>query len=788
MRVRRSMVTLGLFLSILLLAAPAAIAEGLMHARVSFENGNTMVKGAADADWSYATLNTIVMPGDTVWVDKEGTLELEMSGGTFFRMADDSKVDIVSLPPSGDVRVWTGSFYIERINRSSGDFVAETPVCKVSVDRDSEVRMDVIGNGATTVSVRWGRAVVRTEGGSDVAVDRGQRSFIDPGYLPSDPAPFDLSAEDDFDTWNRERGRLLATGTDAVPSGAQISTDTIGLSDLAPYGDWVTVDNSYYWHPTVVTDYVPYRSGYWSFVPDCGYVWVGGYPFSYVTSHYGRWWHNDSYGWLWSWRDTWGPAWVAGIQYGPDFVWSPLDPWDRPCAFGSDFFFLGGLRFGFGVSSFCGVDDLLSGPCFVRPWGREFFNDRWARDASIWNINIHGRDRRPFAFRDSNLPVRDFSPHRILRGPEVFGGHDPARTRVASLENRDPVRRFRAVTAADMKGSRTPIQDATRVAQPRSARLGRDVLANAGRPIPRTLKGDVLPGATPIATGERTRTIRSSGSRAPANAVTGTKEALPRPMRTRASEPAGGGARVEERSRTSARDTGRGAGRLDISKPSSQERTVTRDVKVAPSSPAQSRGTRDRVQAPRMNNSPSVRSQSRSYTSEAPPAATPSKGESAQPRVIRLPQSRSTDRIQSAQPEPRRGREISGVSQVRPQEPMRIAETPKRESIMRVPESRTVPQFSRPAPQFRQSAPMRAPVQEFRQSAPMRAPVQMFSQSAPTRAPMPEIRSQAPSSPHFSAPAPQRSFSSRSSSDSRVSAPSRGSGETRGFGSGMRRR
>ena len=68
-------------------AAPRALAEATMHARISYESGGAMVQGTADADWSYATTNTLILPGDQLWADKGGTMELEMSGGSFLRMA-----------------------------------------------------------------------------------------------------------------------------------------------------------------------------------------------------------------------------------------------------------------------------------------------------------------------------------------------------------------------------------------------------------------------------------------------------------------------------------------------------------------------------------------------------------------------------------------------------------------------------------------------------------------------------------------------------------------------------
>jgi hypothetical protein len=739
---------MGLFLSILLTAATIASAQELMHARISFENGNSMVKGSDDADWSYATINTIVMPGDTLWVDKEGTLELEMSGGTFLRMADGSKADIVSLPPSGAVQLWTGSFYVQRINRSSGDIVLQTPVCKVLADPDSQVRMDIIGNGATTVSVRWGRAAIRTEGGADVAVNRGERSYVDPGYLPSEPAPFDLSAEDDFDTWNRERGRLLAVGSDGVPPAVGITSEPIGLYDLAPYGEWVYVDSAYYWHPTVVVDYVPYRYGHWSFIPGCGYTWVDNYPFSYVTSHYGRWRHHDTRGWLWTWRDTWSPAWVFSVRFGTDFVWCPLDPWDRPVYFGTDYFTVGGFRMGLGVSSYCGVNDLLYGPCAVLPYTRSIYRYWPSSEINIWNIYIGSRERRPFPYyHDTNLEVRDYSPRRVIRGPAEFGARrDVAHERVAALERGGAPERFRTVAAGDMRGVRTSSDAVSRAAQPRSVRVERDVMANGGRPIPRTMRGDVLPVSVPSDVSPRT--IRGGG-RAPVSSVgakTPEQEALPRPMRTRVTEPVGGSVRVEERPGRSTGEASRTPMKLE---PSPRSRTITKGVQEAPTGPPQSRGTREVPQTPTRTRVPNVRLQQRPVENmtETP---SPSQAESPPSRVIRLgTRPQSADRTPVQMQESVGPRESVRNTEVQTYEATRVPEQSAPAPIMRDSEPRRVREISQPAPEIRQVGPAQAPMPEVRREPivrsepapmPMRAPE--AAQGTPTVS-APDIRSHA---------------------------------------------
>ncbi|MDQ1256061.1 MAG: FecR protein, partial [Candidatus Hydrogenedentes bacterium] len=483
-----------LLLAVAVFTAAPALAQEVMHARISFDAGGAMVRGTADDDWSYATINTIVLPGDTLWSDKGGTIELEMAGGSFLRMADGSKAEIVALPPAGHVRGWTGAFYVQRISRSTGGMVFESPACSIDVAPDTQVRLDVVGEGSTTVSVRWGQATVRTPSGESTPVGVGQRIFVDPGLLPSAPMPFDRTAEDAFDTLNREPARLLAEGPDVPVTPVKIPETVIGVSDLNRYGTWVYVDNTPYWHPTVVVDYVPYRSGYWSYTPVYGNVWVGSYPFCYVTSHYGRWTYSTNYGWMWGYTDTWGPAWVASVRYGPNFMWTPLDPWDRPVFCNGYSYSSGSMQFSLMASTYCPADAYLTyGYCPVYPVTQTIVQNVPATQVHIWNINVHtdshddhgyrppsrGRDTSP---GDSPMEVRNYTPNRVIRGPSDYeSGGRAASTRIATLEKTDGRPEFAPVRSDSPRGVRTPMAETQRTARMRSVQVDPAAMASANR-------------------------------------------------------------------------------------------------------------------------------------------------------------------------------------------------------------------------------------------------------------------------------------------------------------------
>lgn len=97
---------------------------------------------------------------------------------------------------------------------------------------------------------------------------------------------------------------------------------------LSPYGSWIEIDYGVVvWRPTTMrVDWSPYRDGRWIWTTD-GWYWQSYEPFGYITYHYGRWYFDDYYGWLWYPDYEWAPAWVEW-RYDDDYIgWAPLHPY-----------------------------------------------------------------------------------------------------------------------------------------------------------------------------------------------------------------------------------------------------------------------------------------------------------------------------------------------------------------------------------------------------------------------------------------------------------------------------
>jgi hypothetical protein len=99
-------------------------------------------------------------------------------------------------------------------------------------------------------------------------------------------------------------------------------------TELAPYGRWIEIDYGVVvWKPTIMNvSWLPYRMGRWVWTYD-GWYWDSYEPFGYITYHYGRWYYDDYYGWLWYPDYEWAPAWVEW-RYSNDYIgWAPLHPY-----------------------------------------------------------------------------------------------------------------------------------------------------------------------------------------------------------------------------------------------------------------------------------------------------------------------------------------------------------------------------------------------------------------------------------------------------------------------------
>ncbi len=99
---------------------------------------------------------------------------------------------------------------------------------------------------------------------------------------------------------------------------------------LAPYGEWFPVERyGRVWRPypwVVGPDFTPYVTGGYWVNTDAGWSFETEWSWGWAPFHYGRWYRDSAFGWVWVPNTVWGPAWVEW-RFGGGYVgWAPLPP------------------------------------------------------------------------------------------------------------------------------------------------------------------------------------------------------------------------------------------------------------------------------------------------------------------------------------------------------------------------------------------------------------------------------------------------------------------------------
>ena len=117
---------------------------------------------------------------------------------------------------------------------------------------------------------------------------------------------------------------------DSYNYGGYDNNDGFGYfyTTLSPYGAWIEFgDGVYAWRPNHMRmGWAPYANGRWIWTSD-GWYWDSYEPYGFIVYHYGRWYFDDYYGWVWLPDYQWAPAWVEW-RYDNDYIgWAPLAPY-----------------------------------------------------------------------------------------------------------------------------------------------------------------------------------------------------------------------------------------------------------------------------------------------------------------------------------------------------------------------------------------------------------------------------------------------------------------------------
>jgi hypothetical protein len=325
-----------------MLAAPAFAQDDDPDAasplRLSYLEGDVGFWRYGAEDWTDARLNTPLAAGDALYVDGEGSLELQLGSRAFIRASDDTELSIVNQTVDFlQVKVTAGRMSLDlRSLPSNHSIELNTPNAVFTIERAGYYRVEVNGD-VRFITRRGGQATMVPVGGQAMSIYPSEEIVVE-GTTVARAETYVAPELDGWDRWNYERTEdLIETASERY-----LSSDIAGGSDLDRYGRWrVVPDYGTVWMPDVSHGWAPYSTGRWVWDPYYQWTWIDDAPWGWAPFHYGRWVYVGGY---WAWapgpvvrRAVYSPALVAfygvgssaSITIGGSVGWVALS-WGEP--------------------------------------------------------------------------------------------------------------------------------------------------------------------------------------------------------------------------------------------------------------------------------------------------------------------------------------------------------------------------------------------------------------------------------------------------------------------------
>lgn len=317
-----------------LLAARAQDDPPDQAGRVSALFGTVSIQPAGTQDWGQAYPNLPVGPGDRIYTDQDGTVEVQV-GQTYLRIGPNT--DITLVGDDANSISWglaQGSVHVRSYGLWQGQALnVSTPNGDAQLSTVGELRVDALPNQEASIfSALSGGIVVSGAGNFWQELGFGQSLEL-AGINPVYPQWLQPASPDYLDQWSQQRDQQIQN----VISYRYVNPEVPGAAELDANGDWMP-DSDYgpMWFPrNVSADWQPYHNGHWINRDPWGWVWVEDESWGYAPFHYGRW---VTYRGRWGWvpgpreeRPVWSPALVVfagGGSFGGVGVsaWFPLGP------------------------------------------------------------------------------------------------------------------------------------------------------------------------------------------------------------------------------------------------------------------------------------------------------------------------------------------------------------------------------------------------------------------------------------------------------------------------------
>ena len=317
--------------------------EGGVYGRLRHIEGELDLRRAGERLDELA-INEPIAPGDVLTTGSYGRAEVQLADGSILILDADTELVLQSLSDRARqiedttlLQLGYGSLIVRPAEIDSGQkrFQIDTEAASIFLLSDGQFRIDVRDDGTAVVSSRRGVAEVLAEEISSI-VRSGERVTVRPGSPPGDPKTFNTRLGDELDEWVLERDDVLARGEpldSESPVGLPEAVEPYAV-ELSHYGHWYNNPSyGWVWRPVgLVSGWQPYLHGRWVYSPT-GLVWVSSEPWGWAPFHYGRWEFLFGSGWVWIPGHVFSGAYVAwGVAPGY-FGWCPLGYYDYPVRF-----------------------------------------------------------------------------------------------------------------------------------------------------------------------------------------------------------------------------------------------------------------------------------------------------------------------------------------------------------------------------------------------------------------------------------------------------------------------
>jgi len=222
-----------------------------------------------------ARMEVVLADGNTLWMDEYTTLSFD---AVAFSRDSEAERTVIFLA-EGSIIVEVSEFVLSpkptRIDsRGATVYLDERGLYRLRALPTGGLRLEVL-EGLAEAATTAGGVLIRGKTTAEVGGGEVQRTGLQ------------FTWDDDFAAWVEMR-RQVAAGESSQHVDLRYSRQAAQLDN---YGSWM--------------------------------YWISYEPWGWLPYHYGSWYHDVGFGWVWSWGRYWGPAWVSWLWW-PGYVgWCP---------------------------------------------------------------------------------------------------------------------------------------------------------------------------------------------------------------------------------------------------------------------------------------------------------------------------------------------------------------------------------------------------------------------------------------------------------------------------------